>query len=108
MNAECLTVEPQGNRIEVGVACAEGGPNVEGSHLLLAVGRRPNTDDLGLDAAGLDHNARGHIQVNDALQTNVPDVWAWANAMAAGHSPIPRTTTTRSSRPTCCAATHAE
>ena len=84
LNAECLAVEPQDNRIEVGVACAEGGPNVEGSHLLLAVGRRPNTDDLGLDAAGLDHNARGHIQVDDALQTNVPGVWALGECNGRG------------------------
>jgi pyruvate/2-oxoglutarate dehydrogenase complex dihydrolipoamide dehydrogenase (E3) component len=84
LNAECLMVEPQDDRIEVGVACAEGGPNVEGSHLLLAVGRRPNTDDLGLDAAGLDHNARGHIQVDDALQTNVPGVWALGECNGRG------------------------
>jgi pyruvate/2-oxoglutarate dehydrogenase complex dihydrolipoamide dehydrogenase (E3) component len=84
LNAECLTVEPQGNRLEVGVACAEGGPTVEGSHLLLAVGRRPNTDDLGLDAAGLDHSARGHIQVDDALQTNVPGVWALGECNGRG------------------------
>lgn len=84
LNAECLTAEPMGNRVQVGVACAEGGPSVQGSHLLLAVGRRPNTDDLGLDAAGLAHDTRGHIEVDDALRTNVPGVWALGECNGRG------------------------
>lgn len=48
---------------------------VEASHILLAAGRRPNTDDLGLDAAGIAHE-RGWITVNERLETNVPGVYA--------------------------------
>ena len=51
-------------------------PEVLGSHVLLAVGRRPNTDDLGLDRAGVEVDNRGYIQVDDELQTNVPGIWA--------------------------------
>ena len=84
LNAECLRVEPRAGGIAAGVACADGSPHVEGSHLLIAVGRRPNTDDLGLDAAGLDTDARGHIRVDDALQTNVPGIWALGECNGRG------------------------
>ena len=47
-----------------------------GSHLLVAIGRTPNTDDLGLDAAGIDHDEHGFIKTNPKLETNVPGVWA--------------------------------
>jgi pyruvate/2-oxoglutarate dehydrogenase complex dihydrolipoamide dehydrogenase (E3) component len=60
----------------VGVDCVEGDPTVVGSHVLLAVGRRPNTDDLGLDAAGVARDARGYVAVDDTLATNVPGIWA--------------------------------
>ena len=84
LNAECLSVEPRDGGIAAGVACADGSPRVEGSHLLTAVGRRPNTDDLGLEAAGLDTDARGHIRVDDALQTNVPGIWALGECNGRG------------------------
>jgi hypothetical protein len=60
----------------VGVDCTEGSPEIRGSHLLLAVGRRPNTDDLGLDRAGIAQDEHGFIVVDDQLRTNVPGVWA--------------------------------
>jgi pyruvate/2-oxoglutarate dehydrogenase complex dihydrolipoamide dehydrogenase (E3) component len=53
-----------------------GAAPIQGSHLLLAVGRRPNTDDLGLEAAGVQTDARGYIVVDDQLRTNVEHVWA--------------------------------
>jgi pyruvate/2-oxoglutarate dehydrogenase complex dihydrolipoamide dehydrogenase (E3) component len=56
--------------------CKRGPKEVAGSHLLLAVGRRPNTDDLGLDKAGIETDKRGHISVDDQLRTNVSGVWA--------------------------------
>ena len=60
----------------VKVDCDQGAPEVAGSHLLLAVGRRPNTDDLGLDSVGVELDARGHILVDDTPQTNIPGIWA--------------------------------
>jgi pyruvate/2-oxoglutarate dehydrogenase complex dihydrolipoamide dehydrogenase (E3) component len=59
----------------VRVSCASGEP-VEASHLLFATGRRPNTDDLGLDAAGIETNPQGIIPVDAQLRTNLPGVWA--------------------------------
>ena len=55
-----------------------------GSHLLLAVGRRPNTDDLGLDRAGVATDARGYITVDDTLATNVPGIWALGDCNGRG------------------------
>jgi pyruvate/2-oxoglutarate dehydrogenase complex dihydrolipoamide dehydrogenase (E3) component len=63
-------------KIEVTVESGGGVQQVTGSHLLLATGRRPNTDDLGLENAGVKVDARGFIQVNDKLETNVPGIWA--------------------------------
>ena len=60
----------------MGVDCAKGAPEVESTHVLLAVGRRPNTDDLGLDAAGIGTDGRGFVTVDDQCRTNVPGVWA--------------------------------
>ncbi|MFL6660750.1 MAG: FAD-containing oxidoreductase [Rhizobacter sp.] len=57
---------------------------VRGSHLLAAVGRRPNTDDLGLDRAGIAVNARGFIDVDDELRTSVPGVWALGDVNGRG------------------------
>ena len=84
LNAECLSVDRQGETVVASVSCDEGAPEVEGSHLLVAVGRRPNTDDLGLDAAGVDVDDRGHIRVDDTLATNVPGVWALGECNGRG------------------------
>ncbi|MGO4816320.1 FAD-dependent oxidoreductase, partial [Cupriavidus sp. 2MCAB6] len=54
------------------------------SHVLLAVGRRPNTDDLGLDKAGVATDARGYIEVDDSLATNVPGIWAIGDCNGRG------------------------
>ena len=56
--------------------CSEGEPTIIGTDVLLAVGRRPNTDDLGLDAADVTTDVRGYITVDDGLATNVPGIWA--------------------------------
>ena len=72
--AECITLAPHANGVAVGVDCATGDPEILGSDVLLAVGRRPNTDDLGLDKAGVVTNARGYIQVDDGLATSVPGI----------------------------------
>lgn len=76
LNASCIALRKNGKGIAVGVDCEGGAPEVEGSHVLLAVGRRPNTDDLGLDAAGIEADARGFIRVDDRCRTSVDGVWA--------------------------------
>jgi len=84
LNAECITFAPAGSDVAVGVDCTEGPPAVVGSHVLLAVGRRPNTDDLGLAAAGIEADARGYIKVDDQLRTNVEGVWALGDCNGRG------------------------
>ena len=84
-----------------------GRKEVTGSHLLIAVGRRPNTDDLGLDTAGVTVDKRGFIEVDEQLNTNVPGIWRSATAMAAAPSRTRPTTTSRSSSPTRSTTIHA-
>jgi pyruvate/2-oxoglutarate dehydrogenase complex dihydrolipoamide dehydrogenase (E3) component len=84
LNATCITAARAGNGVSVGLDCSHGSPEVRGSHLLLAVGRRPNTDDLGLEAAGIETDKRGFIKVDDQLRTNVPGVWAMGDANGRG------------------------
>jgi pyruvate/2-oxoglutarate dehydrogenase complex dihydrolipoamide dehydrogenase (E3) component len=84
LNAECIHFRPAGDDIAVGVDCTEGDPEVLGSHVLLAVGRRPNTDDLGLDKAGVEIDKRGYITVDDQLRTNVEGIWAMGDCNGRG------------------------
>jgi pyruvate/2-oxoglutarate dehydrogenase complex dihydrolipoamide dehydrogenase (E3) component len=84
VNAKCLSVAKQGNGVAVTVDCASGSPSVSGSHLLLAVGRRPNTDDLGLETAGVKTDERGYITVDDSLCTSVPGIWALGDCNGRG------------------------
>ena len=82
--AECMAVEKRGANIAVSLDCAGGAREVVGSHLLLAVGRVPNTDDLGLDKAGIKTDARGNISVDDQLRTGVPGIWAIGDCNGRG------------------------
>ena len=82
--AECIHFAPRGDRIAVGVSCEDGAPEEIGSHVLLAMGRQPNTDDLGLDSAGVATDARGTIQVDDRLATSVPGIWALGECNGRG------------------------
>ena len=84
LNAKCIHFEPRGAEIAVGLDCAIGAPVITGSHVLLAVGRRPNTDDLGLDKAGVETDARGYIVVDDQLRTSAPGVWALGDCNGRG------------------------
>jgi pyruvate/2-oxoglutarate dehydrogenase complex dihydrolipoamide dehydrogenase (E3) component len=84
LDAECIHFEPQGAAIGVGLDCKAGAPMVVGSHVLLAIGRRPNTDDLGLDKAGVKVDARGYIVVDDELLTSAPGVWALGDCNGRG------------------------
>jgi pyruvate/2-oxoglutarate dehydrogenase complex dihydrolipoamide dehydrogenase (E3) component len=82
--ANCIAFEQHGQGVSVSVDCSSGEPAVIGSHVLLAVGRRPNTDDLGLEAAGVATDAHGYIAVDDRLQTNVPGIWALGDCNGKG------------------------
>jgi pyruvate/2-oxoglutarate dehydrogenase complex dihydrolipoamide dehydrogenase (E3) component len=84
LNASCIGFEKRGETIAVTASCEPGPEEVVGSHVLLAVGRRPNTHDLGLDAAGVETDKRGFITVDDQLQTNVPGIWAIGDANGRG------------------------
>jgi pyruvate/2-oxoglutarate dehydrogenase complex dihydrolipoamide dehydrogenase (E3) component len=82
--AECIRFEPRGADVCVYVNCESGDPEVVGSHVLLAVGRIPNTSDLGLEAAGVEVDKRGYIMVDDALRTTAPGVWALGDCNGMG------------------------
>lgn len=84
LNAECTAFEKRGSEIAVTAHCEGADQQVIGSHVLLAVGRKPNTDDLGLENAGVETDPRGFIQVDDRLRTNVPGIWAMGDANGMG------------------------
>jgi pyruvate/2-oxoglutarate dehydrogenase complex dihydrolipoamide dehydrogenase (E3) component len=82
--AKCIGLAPHEGGVAVSVDCVEGPPEAIGTHVLLAVGRRPNTDDLGLDKAGVATDTRGYITVNEDLSTNVPGIWALGDCNGRG------------------------
>jgi pyruvate/2-oxoglutarate dehydrogenase complex dihydrolipoamide dehydrogenase (E3) component len=82
--AECIRLAPHPAGVDVHVSCTAGEPSVTGSHVLLAVGRQPNTDDLGLDQAGVAMDRRGYIQVDDSLATSVEGIWALGDCNGRG------------------------
>ncbi|MGH8623220.1 MAG: FAD-containing oxidoreductase, partial [Burkholderiales bacterium] len=84
LNAKCVKLSKRGKGVAVGLSCEDEPLEVTGSHLLLAVGRVPNTDDLGLDKAGVNTDARGYIVVDDELRTNEPGIWALGDANGRG------------------------
>jgi len=84
VNSKAVDVKKQGVGIAVTIESAGTRSQVAGSHLLLAVGRRPNTDDLGLEHAGVVTDARGYIEVDDQLRTSVPGIWALGDCNGRG------------------------
>jgi pyruvate/2-oxoglutarate dehydrogenase complex dihydrolipoamide dehydrogenase (E3) component len=84
LNAKCIHLSKCGDDVCAGVDCTNGSPEVHGSHILLATGRRPNTDDLGLEKAGIATDKHGYITVDDQLQTNVPGIWALGDCNGKG------------------------
>ena len=84
VNSKAVGVKKQGAGIAVTIESAGTRSQVDGSHLLLAVGRRPNTDDLGLERAGVVTDARGYIEVDDQLRTSVPGIWALGDCNGRG------------------------
>ena len=84
LNAKCLALEPDGSRVAMNIDCTEGAPRIGGSHVLLAVGRRPNTDDLGLENTGIATDAKGYIPVDDQCRTTVEGIWAVGDVNGRG------------------------
>ena len=84
LNATCISLAKRNNGVVVRMGCDEGPPEVVGTHVLLAVGRIPNTNDLGLDRAGVATDSRGYIVVDEQLQTNVPGIWALGDCNGRG------------------------
>jgi pyruvate/2-oxoglutarate dehydrogenase complex dihydrolipoamide dehydrogenase (E3) component len=83
-NAKCLGLSKRGDDIVMALDCDGTSREVVGSHLLVATGRRPNTDDLGVDRAGIKLDARGYIEVDDELRTSVPGIWAMGDCNGRG------------------------
>jgi pyruvate/2-oxoglutarate dehydrogenase complex dihydrolipoamide dehydrogenase (E3) component len=83
-DATCIDLKPHADGVAVGIDCTSGEPVAVGTRVLLAVGRRPNTDDLGLDKAGVAVDARGYIGVDDSLSTSVPGIWALGDCNGRG------------------------
>ena len=84
LGAECLSLARRGSRIAVGAECESEQPAIEGSHMLLAVGRQPNTEGLGLAAAGIDTDERGYIRADDQCRTSADGVWALGDCNGRG------------------------
>jgi pyruvate/2-oxoglutarate dehydrogenase complex dihydrolipoamide dehydrogenase (E3) component len=84
LSAECIALEQRGDKVAVIVDCRSGDKTVIGSHTLLAVGRVPNTGDLGLENAGIEVDQRGYIKVDDQLRTNVPGIYALGDCNGRG------------------------
>jgi len=84
LNATCIGGAGRNEGVAVNVSCDEEPREIVGSHVLLAVGRVPNTDDLGLDKAGVKTDSRGYIVVDDELGTSVPGIWALGDANGRG------------------------
>jgi pyruvate/2-oxoglutarate dehydrogenase complex dihydrolipoamide dehydrogenase (E3) component len=84
LNANCISFAKRGEEVVANLDCVGGAPQVHGTHVLLAVGRRPNTDDLGLDKAGVAVDGRGYILVDDQLRTSVPGIWALGDCNGRG------------------------
>jgi pyruvate/2-oxoglutarate dehydrogenase complex dihydrolipoamide dehydrogenase (E3) component len=84
LNAKCISLAKGDGGIVVRMECSEDPKEVAGTHALLAVGRVPNTTDLGLERAGVATDQRGYIIVDDQLQTNVPGIWALGDCNGRG------------------------
>jgi pyruvate/2-oxoglutarate dehydrogenase complex dihydrolipoamide dehydrogenase (E3) component len=84
LGAECIALGEEDGQPLVHVSCDEDPTSARGSHLLLAMGRQPNTDDLGLEKAGLQADKHGYIPVDETLQTAVPGIWALGDCNGRG------------------------
>jgi pyruvate/2-oxoglutarate dehydrogenase complex dihydrolipoamide dehydrogenase (E3) component len=84
LNAECLSFSKDPDGVCVHVGCKEGDTEIHGSHVLVAMGRVPNTDDLALERAGVQIDSAGYIPVDEQLHTNIPHIWALGDCNRRG------------------------
>ena len=84
LGSECMSLSRQGEQIAVKAICGDDAPVIVGSHVLLAIGRQPNTDGLGLEAAGVLTDERGYIQVDDQCLTSAEGIWAVGDCNGRG------------------------
>lgn len=84
VDAECISISPDSHGVTVNLECNSGDRSTTGSHLLFATGRRPNTDDLGLERIGVSVDAHGYIVVDDFLRTSVDGIWALGECNGRG------------------------
>jgi len=84
LDATCIALRRDEEGVAVRLDCTEGAPEVRGSHILLAMGRTPNTNDLGLEKAGVKCDSKGYIVVSDELLTNIPGIWALGDCNGRG------------------------
>jgi len=84
LNAKCIAVSKPEDEIVAHAECETGDPEIAGSHLLMAVGRTPNTGDLGLENTGVLMDKRGNIEVDDFLRTSAPGIWALGDCNGKG------------------------
>lgn len=84
VNSKVVGVEKRADKIAVTIETGPAKSEILGSHLLLGIGRRPNTDDLGLDKAGVATDKHGYIQTDDQLRSNVPGIWALGDCNGRG------------------------
>ena len=83
-NATCIELHREGTSVSVSLDCNEAPSSIVGSHILLAIGRVPNTDDLGLDSAGVEVDERGFVRTDEHLQTSSANVWAMGDCNGRG------------------------
>jgi pyruvate/2-oxoglutarate dehydrogenase complex dihydrolipoamide dehydrogenase (E3) component len=84
VDARCIALEPADHEVRISVECSSGPPTVTGTHVLLAVGREPNTSELNLASAGVEVDAHGYIKVDDGLQTSARNVYALGDCNGRG------------------------
>ncbi len=84
VDSKMVGVVKQGNSIVAKVESGGRISEITGTHMLVATGRRPNTDDLGLDKSGIATDRRGYIQVDDQLRTNISGIWAMGDCNGRG------------------------
>jgi pyruvate/2-oxoglutarate dehydrogenase complex dihydrolipoamide dehydrogenase (E3) component len=84
LNSECIHFKSGGAEVIAGLDCSGDVREVSRTHVLLAMGRRSNTDDLGLDRAGVATDEHGYIKVDDQLRTSVPGIWALGDCNGHG------------------------
>jgi pyruvate/2-oxoglutarate dehydrogenase complex dihydrolipoamide dehydrogenase (E3) component len=84
VDANCLKLTQRDGKSGVSLDCAHGAPEIDGSHILLAIGRQPNTDDLNLGAAGIKADDRGYVVTDEHLRTNVDGIFAMGDVNGRG------------------------